>query len=115
MARPRKSDPQRRTRQIIFRLTEAEHARLATVATQAGLSANELARRLTGSRAERVTLRVAHQHDPAFIAQLRAVGNNLNQLTMRSHLTGRVSPKIEVLCDEIREIVLAAVEERTGG
>jgi len=109
MSRPRKAI--RRTHPITFWLTPEEFARLEATALQAGLRVNELARQVTCRGHRRVVIQTTRRHDPAFIAQIRRLGNLLNQLTMRSHLTGRVSPKVEVLCDDIRQIVLAAVED----
>lgn len=111
MSRPRKAAATRRTHPITFWLTPDEFARLEATALQAGLRVNELARRVTCHGRQRVVIQTTRRHDPAFIAQLRRLGNLLNQLTMRSHLTGRVSPKVEVLCDEIRELVLRAAED----
>lgn len=109
MPRPPKTTDTQHSRQVIFRLTEGEYAQLEAVAGRAGLRVNELARRLTRRGKHRLVIETTQRHDPAFIAQIRALGVNLNQLTMRSHMTGSVSPKVESLCEEIRRIVLAAV------
>jgi hypothetical protein len=111
MPRPRKNRTALASRLVVFRLTEAEYGQLEAIAARAGLRVNELARRITRRGRNRVTVQVTRRHDPAFIAQLRAIGNNLNQLTFRSHLTGEISPKVESLCDEIRQMVLEAVRE----
>ena len=115
MSRPRKTNDTQHSHQVIFRLTGPEYARLEAVAGRAGLRVNELARLLTRRGQHRVVIETTRCHDPAFIAQIRALGNNLNQITMRSHLTGRVSPKVEMLCDEIRQMMLSAVEDEDHG
>lgn len=113
MPRPRKTSDALATHQVIFRLTGDEYAQLEAVAARAGLRVNELARRLTRRGRHRLIIHTSRRHDPAFIAQIRALGNNLNQIAMRANLTGRVSPKVESVCDEIRRMVLSAVEGET--
>jgi hypothetical protein len=76
---------------------------------------NELARRLTRRGRHRLVIHTSRRHDPAFIAQIRALGNNLNQIALRSNLTGRVSPKVESLCDEIRRVMLDAAQAEDHG
>ena len=110
MPRPRKTADLQHTRQIIFRLTENEYAQLHTLAERAGLRVNELARRLARGGGHRVIIRTSRRHDPAFIAQVRAIGLNLNQLTHTAHIFGRVSPKVAEVCEEIRRVVLGAAE-----
>jgi len=113
MTRPRKTSDAQQSRQVIFRLTAHEYEQLETVAARAGLRVNELARRLARRGQHRLVIQTTRRHDPAFIAQIRALGNNLNQIALRANLTGRVSPKVESLCDEIRRVVLSAVEGGT--
>lgn len=111
MARPRTTTELQQTRQIIFRLTEAEYAQLEAVAERAGLRVNELARRLTRRGQRRVVIVTTKRHDPAFIAQVRALGLNLNQLVHNAHIFGRVSPKVADVCEQIRKLVLAPTED----
>lgn len=115
MSRPRKSSDTQKSRQISFRLTETEYAQLEAVAERAGLRITELARRVTLKRHHRIVIHTTRRLDPAFIAHLRAVGLNLNQLVHNAHIFGRVSPKVSQLCDEIRRIVLAAAETEERG
>lgn len=115
MSRPRKSSDTQHPRQVIFRLTEAEYAELQAVAERAGLRVNEFARRITLRRHHRVVIHTTRRLDPAFIAQVRAVGLNLNQLVHNAHIFGHVSPKVSQLCDEIRRMVLAAAETEERG
>lgn len=111
MPRPRKPRHTAQTRQITFRLTEAEYARLEVVAGRAGLRVNELVRRLARRGRQRVVIHTTRRHDPAFIAQVRAIGINLNQLVKTAHLRAHVPAKVDQVCDEIRRLVLAAVHE----
>lgn len=112
MSRPRKTSDALATHQVIFRLTGDEYAQLEAVAARAGLRVNELARRLARRGRHRLVIQTSRRHDPAFIAQIRALGNNLNQIALRANLTGRVSPKVESLCDEIRRVVLSVLDEQ---
>jgi len=111
MSRPRKAHDERRTHSVTFWLTPDEFAQLQGAAERAGVRANELARRLTQRGRLRLVIQATRRTDPAFLAQVRALGVNLNQLVKAAHLRGQVSPKIEEVCDEIRRVVLAAVED----
>jgi hypothetical protein len=55
---------------------------------------------------------VSSRFDPRYLAQVKRIGNNLNQLVHNAHIFGRVSPRLEVLCEEIQQIVLEAVKEQ---
>jgi hypothetical protein len=111
MPRPPKPTAVQHTRQVIFRLTEAEYAQLETLAGRAGLRVNELARRLTQRGRHRLVIQTTRRHDPAFIAQVKRLGANLNQIVKRAHLREFVSPKVEEVCDEIQRIILAAAND----
>lgn len=111
MSRPRKAEAAKRTHPVTFWLNDEEFTQLEAAAQRSGLRVNELARRLTRRGPHRLVIQTTRRHDPAYIAQIRALGNNLNQIAMRANLTGRVSSKLENLCDEIRRLVLAAVDE----
>lgn len=110
MSRPRKDASAKRSRPVTFWLTPDEFAQLEATAMRAGLRVNELARRLTGRGRRRVVIEMTGRVDPAFLAQVHALGVNLNQIVKTAHLRGTVSPKIEEVCDEIRRVVLSAVE-----
>jgi hypothetical protein len=111
MSRPRIAEANKRIHPVTFWLNDDEYAHLQAAAQRSGLRVNELARRLTRRGQHRLVIQTTRRHDPAYIAQIRALGNNLNQIAMRANLTGRVSSKLENLCEEIRRIVLAAVDE----
>lgn len=115
MPRPRKTSDTQHSRLVIFRLTEPEYAQLEALAKRAGLRVNELARRLTRRGQRRVVIQLTRRHDPAFISQVQRLGANLNQIVRRAHLRESVSPKVEEVCDEIRRLVLAAVQGEGHG
>ena len=106
--------PKRRTapatRQVIFRLPESDYAPLEAIAIRARIGVNELARRITRRRYNRVVIEVVRRHDPALIAQLRALGINLNQIARRMHQSDRLPRNLEPLCDEIRRVMFEAIE-----
>lgn len=110
MTRPRKTPDEKRSRVVSFRLTSPEYARLEELARRAGLQANELARRLARSE-RRVTVQTVSRTDPALIAHLQRLGANLNQLVKNSHIFGRVSPTVDQVCEEIRQLVFKAIGE----
>lgn len=93
-----------RTRNVSFRLTETEYARLAQSAAVADMRPNHLARRLVVSKSAQVTVQTHAAHDPALVRQLYHIGHNLNQITKAVHL-GRISPQIEALCQRIETIM----------
>ena len=102
----------RRRHQVIFRLNDLEYEPLRCRAEKCGLTVNELMRALARTSEGRVTFQVSSRFDPRYIAQVKRIGNNLNQLVHNAHIFGRVSPAVEVLCEEIHQIVLEAVKEQ---
>lgn len=111
MSRPRKNAETRRGRQVIFRMTEGEYERLCAEAERAGLTPNELARRLARQARKRLVVRTLRRCDPAFLKRLDRIGQNLNQLVKNAHIFGRISPRVEMLCLAIDEIVSRALED----
>jgi hypothetical protein len=114
MSRPPK-DKDRHSRQVIFRLTAAEHDQLAETARRAGLSPNELARRLVRKRRARLLIQTYRRLDPAFLMRLERIGHNLNQLVKSAHIFGRVPPLIEPLCHTIAALIAQALEDHADG
>jgi hypothetical protein len=108
MARPKKTQEQRRPHVVSFRLTDAERAALEEVAARARVRFNELARKLTVAGGDRVVITTYKACDPAYLARLSAIGNNLNQLTRKAHVSGEISPRIAEVCDLIEEIITEA-------
>jgi len=111
MPRPKKNAKSRRNRHVIFRLTDQEYAALCATAERAGLSPNELGRRLTRKRHQRLIIHTYRHCDPAFLKRIDQIGHNLNQLVKNAHIFGRVSPRIEQLCETIDQMVSQAIEE----
>lgn len=111
MSRPRKTSDTLKSRQVSFRLTEAEYAQLQILSIRSGLRLNDLARHLIRRGERRLVIRPSRRLDPAFIAQVRAIGHNLNQLCHNAHIFGRVSPKVAEVCEQIRRVVLEAAME----
>lgn len=81
MPRPRTYQHAARTQAITVRVTPAEHARLQAEAAQAGRSVAGLAERYITRGSVRVEAsRMPAPLDPALIAELKRIGNNLNQI-----------------------------------
>jgi hypothetical protein len=59
-----------------------------------------------------ITPNPANQIDPAVIKRLDRLGLELNQLVKHAHAYKNVPPEAAGLCDEIHEIIKAAVLER---
>ena len=111
MSRPTKTADTRRSRQIIFRLLDAEYDRLCAKAELAGLAPNDLARRLTCKGQDHLVIKAVRHCDPAFLKRLDQIGHNLNQLVKSAHIFGRIAPEIEPLCQVINGIVTEALAE----
>jgi hypothetical protein len=111
MPRPRKNAKSRRNRHVIFRLTDEEYDALCATAERAGLSPNELGRRIVRKRHHRVVVHTYRHYDPAFLKRIDHIGHNLNQLVKNAHIFGRVSPRIEQLCETIDRLVSQAIED----
>lgn len=111
MARPGKNAEERRSRQIIFRLTGAEYEALCAAAARAGLPPNELARQLACKGQARLVVRTVQRCDPAFLKRIDRIGHNLNQLVKNAHIFGRVSPRIAPLCEIIDRLLDEALRE----
>lgn len=105
MARPRLTQQQRKSRFVRFRVSEADHSRLAECAADAGMSVGELARELALSRVERLVIEAQASHDPALVRQLYHIGHNLNQLTKNAHIFGRIQPRVQALCERIDSLM----------
>ena len=114
MPRPKKDTAERRCRQVIFRLTEAEYQRLSDKADLAGVAPNDLARNLTNKGGKSLVVKSVQRCDPAYLKRIEQIGHNLNQLVKNAHIFGRVSPRVETLCADIRQIILEAMEEVSG-
>lgn len=110
MARPTKSNASKKSRQIIFRLTEDEYLHLLAVAIKAGMQPNDLARMLVVQRNQDIVVATTQRLDPALIKRLDRIGWNLNQLVKNAHTFGRVPPTVEIMCEDLRRIVRAATD-----
>ncbi|MBK1883525.1 hypothetical protein JIN85_13955 [Luteolibacter pohnpeiensis] len=103
MARPTLTSDRHRVHRIVFRLTSSEYECLLEQALQLGHRVNELARMLVIS-----SLEVGEDErtlDPAFVTGLNYIGHNLNQITKRMHMTGRLSPSLTALCERIEALI----------
>ncbi|MGB0372016.1 MAG: plasmid mobilization protein, partial [Opitutales bacterium] len=107
----RKKSPKRLSRSVSFRVNEADYTRMSFQAASLDIRVNELARLKALSERLQMTLKTTHKTDPALISQLIAIGNNLNQMTKRFHITGRVSPYLDPLCAKIEKLIDQAVGE----
>jgi hypothetical protein len=111
MSRPQKTADKRRSRHVIFRLTEAEYDLLRHKAELAGLSPNELARRLTRKGRKTLVIRTSKRCDPAFLKRIDQLGHNLNQLVKNAHIFKRVSPQVDLICGKIDRVIDEALKE----
>ena len=110
MGRPSLSQHKRKTHVIAFRVSARDYRRLASLAEEANLRINHLARDLALSRSDTLTVKTHAKCDPALLKRLERIGHNLNQLVRNAHIFGRVSPKIPKLCEQIEGLVLEAIE-----
>ena len=105
MPRPPKHPDACKVRVISYRVTDSEHAKLAQRAATANMRINEFAKALALSKSDKLTVETTMRYDPMLINELNRIGTNLNQMVKRFHMTGRVSPKMETLCDRIEALI----------
>ena len=103
MARPKKSDAEKRTTQVNLRLTDAEYASLRVAASTAGLSVSDFVR----SRAMSYQLRSPRSSsvDPALVSELNRIGVNVNQLARAHHRDSAFVNYWREVGDELRGIL----------
>lgn len=101
----------KRRHTVVFRLTDAEHATLQKFATTAGLTANELARALARTPNKQIVFNTVQQADPQLIVELKAIGNNLNQLAKHASLYGEIPEDLRTACDTVLTILQRVMQE----
>ena len=110
MARPKTHKDARKARVVSFRVMDSEFARLAQRAAATNMRVNELAKTLALSKPDKLKVETFMRYDPMLINELNRIGNNLNQMVKRFHMTGRVSPNMEILCDRIDALIDEALK-----
>jgi len=101
----------KRSRTVVFRLTELEYTNLDAKAAKAGLTANELARSLARTLDKHIVFKTTHQLNPQLIAEIKAIGNNLNQLAKHANLYGELPEDLEACCQAVLAILQRAMQE----
>ena len=102
MPRPRTHPAGPRSRQILIRVTDEAYAGLAIKARTAGLSVSGLCERLvTQGRLEVVSAAHAELH-PAVFAELRRIGNNINQLAHAAN--GLLPPDVRMTVNNFNKL-----------
>ena len=110
MARPKKHPDEKRDQRFNLRFTAAELAHVETQARLAGIGPHEFLRR----RALSYIVPPApaqRRGDPALVTEinrlgleLKAIGNNANQLALASHTNRRFATSWEGVVDRIHEL-----------
>ena len=80
MPRAHADTTQKRHRQINIRVTDGDHTRLSTEARQADLKLAVYCECVLLRRKIEIAQTTLHRMDPALFAELRRIGNNLNQV-----------------------------------
>lgn len=90
MARPQKEDVLKKSRKIDFRLNDTEYDIIESRAAQAGMTVSEFVRHqaLHGKYTVRYSLCADNDELRQILMELRAIGNNLNQIARYFHLGG---------------------------
>ncbi len=114
MSRPRKTEAEKLSKQIVFRVKGEVYERLQAQASLAGLSANQLARNLTCQQSGELKIKAYKKIDPIFVKQLEKLAINVNQLAKNSHIFKRVTPDLDSLSRRIESIIDQAVEDEVG-
>jgi len=111
MSRPQKSENDKKSRLVSYRLSGCEAAPHEDIASRAGMSLSEYARIKMLHDEKGVTLVVCKRTDPAVVKRLDWIGQMLMKFVQFAENSKVVSEKIIPLCDEIREIILAVLED----
>jgi len=90
MARPRKAQPEQKTRFLGFRGTLEDEADIKAKAALLKLPPSEYMRRCSRQGPAKVIYEEGH--DPEKVRALLAVGNNLNQIARHLNATGQIDP-----------------------
>lgn len=98
MARPRKSQNETYTRYIGIRAREDELAQIEHYAQTAGLPRAEYIRRMALKGKIKLIERPGVFNDEEF-AEIKRQGNNLNQIAMLAHSTGRIPLRLQRILD----------------
>lgn len=100
---------ERRTERITIRLTPSEASRIVTLSEKLCISPSEYIRKRTLGR----KLVVREYQAPSFqvINELKALGNNLNQIARKFNENRTVSPaRLDHLLEKIEAVVMKAVD-----
>lgn len=102
MRENKKTRPPKIARLSHIRVTEDELEIIRTRADKAGLSVSEYVRQ--AALRSRIVVK-NNSLDPALLASLNAIGNNLNQLTRKAHIRGQADQeKAREILEIIHEI-----------
>ncbi|MDN5992576.1 plasmid mobilization protein [Lactiplantibacillus plantarum] len=94
----------KQTRQIHYRLSELEYQKLATSASQIGLSTSAYAKKLA-LRSKLIEPKFNHEDAVQLTLALARIGNNLNQLTKQANQGYYVEPEnVRSLRDEVNTL-----------
>lgn len=86
-----------RSRSVGFKLTPSERADLESDAAAAGFRLSDYLRQICLRRRAPVVAATRRNPDAkALLFELSAIGNNLNQLTHRSHISGKMPERAEL-------------------
>lgn len=101
--------PPRLTARLTVRLTPSELSRVRARAKKLRLTPSELVRRrLSGGK---LIVKYYQTVDPAVIAQIKAIGNNLNQIAKVCNARRSAPPaRLNTVLKDIEDFVLKAVD-----
>jgi len=97
---------------VKFRVSEQDHARLASLAEYSRVRINELARQLVLEKSRR-TIRRA-QLDPAIVIQLQDIGLLLRQMLADGSCNPDLRSRIADLCQKIEVLIDHAIAAEDG-
>ena len=107
MPRASADKTQKRHRQINFRVTDNDHARLSIEALRAGVKLPAYCEMPVLDRKVKITPTTIHRMEPALFAELRRIGNNLNQVAhaTNSGLPPHVGFTVKALNDLLQALL----------
>jgi hypothetical protein len=109
MLNGRKNKKPRRRRQINMRVTDEAHARLMTDARRAELKLAAYCERVILKSRIEVAKTTVHRMDPPVFAELRRIGNNVNQIAHA--VNSGLPPHVEFAAKTINDLLLTLLRD----
>ena len=109
MGRPRKAQPERRSKRITLRLTEEEHSWLEGMAVNTRKTQADYAR--TAMIGCPIVVKQTRELPFEVIHELNRIGVNLNQMARKLNATGQRSSDVSAVLDRLNALLDSTLED----